>query len=157
MVAVNDSVAVSVTRSPEAVTGVIIFSLVLASVFILKNFFCEGFLDSGDDYRSLVVGVLPFFVLGILTVFWDSFGLEYLWLYLLLSTFWIMAHTLSELARFWTDEDLSVKENSLKFRLNLVFFVGSILLGGWLLNITMHYQTVNLLKPLTDWLGVNYG
>lgn len=157
MVAVNDSVAVSVTRSSEAVTGVIIFSLVLASVFILKNFFCEGFLDSGDDYRSLIVGALPFFILAILTAFWDSFGLQYFWLYLSLSAFWIMVHTLSELARFWTDEGRSVKENSGKFRLNLAFFVVSLLFGVWLLNITMHYQTVNLLKPLTDWLGVNYG
>lgn len=158
MLAVETNVAISVTRSPEAVTGVLLFSAVLASLFIVKNFLCEGFLDSPEDgWRSLIVGVSPVAVLSGLYLVLPAFGLQHLWLFLSLSVFWIGVHSLTVILRFWTEKDLSIEEEDLKFKLNLVAYFLSLIVGFALIDTAMHYQIVNLLEPLAKWLGVSYG
>lgn len=157
-IGLSSDLMVKVTRSPKAVTNVLIFSLVLTSVFIVKNFLGDGFLHSPKKQaRSLIVGLLPIPLLITLSIYWEPFGLEHLWLFFFLAALWIGSHSLSKVLGFWTEEDQTMKEGHLKFVLNLTVFSVCFVGGYGLLAIAIHSHDPNLLLPLTNWLGVPYG
>jgi len=149
MVNINTIVDISVTRSSFVVEAVK-QSLIIFSILFIFHHFLRKMLENPKEKKNYIfVGILILVSLILLFIpYRILFGKEFyfliIFLFSILLTINLFIRFLEELP-FFRKSFLYVFLTIISFWINLHLF-----------NLAQHYPSINFLKPLANWFGIDY-